>query len=101
MGTALSSGLVAVTSATQVGHTGKQKLNSITAIGDGTNAATVTVYDNGSAAASGTVLAQAVVAASTTNRTVSIVFNTPVRADNGLVIVVAGTGAQGHITYGG
>lgn len=76
----------------------KTRLCTVTVVGDGTNAATVTVYDNASAA-SGTILAQAVVAATTTNRTEHLVFFNPIQAFNGLTVVVSGTGALGYLTY--
>lgn len=97
MGLALSSGLVAATAATVL-CTGKCILSGVVAISDGTNTATVTVYDNASTA-SGTVLAQ--VTSPAGQGTNSISFVTPIRADNGLVIAVTGTGTPNGILYFG
>lgn len=97
--TALSSGLINATAATQVGQPGRQYLSGVTVITDNTNTATITVYDNGSGAASGTVLAK--LTATVTTGANSLAFITPVRAELGLVVSVTGSGApQGIIYYG-
>ena len=96
--TALSSGLLSA-GTVQVGQPGRQYLSGVTIVTDNTNIATITVYDNGSGVASGTVLAK--LTATVTTGANSLAFVTPVRAENGLVVVIAGTGApQGIVYYG-
>lgn len=90
---ALSSGLLAAGTTTVVSR--KSLLNGVVAISDGTNTATVTVYDNASTA-TGTVLAKAV--ATSAAPTSSNFTTNHVRADNGITVVVAGTGS-GAIIY--
>jgi hypothetical protein len=75
----------------------KDYLNAVVVNADGTNIATVIVYDNASAA-SGKVLAKVVVPAS--SRTQSIVFNRGVQSSNGLYISIAGIGAEAQVYYG-
>lgn len=77
--------------------TGKNRINSIMAVGDGTNAGTLLIYDNTSAA--GTVLAQ--VAVGSQHHTAYISFPNPIYAENGLYASLSGTGATYVITYGG
>ena len=99
MASAISSGLIGATAAQQVGQPGRNLLNGLIVVSDSTNPATVTVYDNGSGVASGTVLAK--LTATVTTGANSLAFVTPVRAENGLVVVIAGTGApQGIVYYG-
>lgn len=90
---AKSSGLLAAGTTVVVDR--KSYLNSVTVVSDGTNAATVVVYDN-SSAASGTALAKA---STSTSGTVHLNFESHVRADNGLTVEVSGTGAGAVITY--
>lgn len=92
--TALTTGLLAVGTTTVL--TGRSFLNSIQLFGDGTNAPTVTVYDN--TAGSGTILARV-----TGPATGVYQFFTPsfaLRGDVGLTIVVAGTNATAIVGYG-
>lgn len=95
-GTAKSSGLLGV--ATTLVTVGKGMLSSVQAISDGTNTATVTIYDYDSASASGDVLAKVVVPGA--QGTISVSLGTPLRCDLGLVVVVSGTGAGAIIGYG-
>lgn len=95
-GTAKSSGLLGV--ATTLVMVGKGMLSSVQAISDGTNAATVTVYDYDSASASGDVLAKVLVPGA--QGTISVALETPIRYDLGLVVVVSGTGAGAIVGYG-
>lgn len=88
---AKSSGSLGLGTTTVVSR--KTRLNSVSVISDGTNAATVIVYDN--TAASGTILAR--MNAGTTMA--SIVFQNPVQASVGLTVVVSGVGATAVITY--
>lgn len=96
MGLAISSGILTV--GTTVITTGKAILSGVMVVSDSTNAATVTVYDNATTG-SGTVLAKCT--ATTTTGANSIAFVTPVRADNGITVVVTGTGNPQAIVYTG
>lgn len=94
--TAQSSGLLSA--GTTSVWTGKGVLSGVMVITDNVNTATVTVYDNPSAA-SGTVLAQC--SATSITGANSLAFVTPVRCDNGLTVVVSGTGSPKAIVYFG
>jgi hypothetical protein len=72
------------------------KLRGLQVLADGTNAATVVLYDNASAA-SGTVLAKVVVDATLTTDAASIPEDGIVCA-NGIYADVTGTGAE-YIVY--
>jgi len=74
----------------------KSMLSGLLIISDGTNVATVTVYDNASTGA-GKVLAKGV--ATVTTGVNSLAFVTPIRADLGITVVVAGTGAPQAVVY--
>lgn len=92
--TAVSSGAIAVGTVTLA--TGHNYVDSIILTADGTNAATVTVYDGTSA--TGTILAVVKVAAVSVYSHVA--FSKALRADLGITAVVAGTGAVAYIGYG-
>lgn len=77
---------------------GANRINSVTLITDGTNAATITVYDNASTA-SGKVVAKAT--ASGAQNTVQIRFDNPVYCEAGIYCVVSGTGAAYIVHFGG
>ena len=77
---------------------GRNRINAITLLGDGTNAASLIIYDNASAA-SGLVLAKVTQLATT--RLTHILFDNPVFAENGLYADVTGTGAEYIVYYGG
>ena len=95
-GRAKSSGLLS--SGTTVVATGANTLSGVIVISDTANPATITVYDNASAA-SGTILAKLTATVNTGANSMALV--TPIRADNGLVVVVSGTGTPtGLIMYG-
>jgi hypothetical protein len=95
MSLGISSGLLNA-GTTQVA-TGKSILSGVMVVSDSTNPATVTVYDN--TVASGTVLAK--LTATVTTGANSLALTTPIRADNGLCVVVSGTGTpQAVIVYG-
>lgn len=93
MNSSLCSGALSA-SATVSGH--KDYLNGVLVTTDGTNAATVIVYDN--TAASGTILAKAVVAGATNQQ--HITFTRGVQASIGLYVSIAGTGAGAIVYYG-
>lgn len=92
--TSRPSGALATGSTTTL-RSGHSFLCSIQATTDGTNDAVVTVYDN--TAASGTVVAVLTVPGATKHG--SIIFNYLPRADLGLTVTVAGTGATAYVTY--
>lgn len=92
--TAISSGLRTADAAIYVG---RGTLNGLVVNTDGTNAATVTLYDNATTN-SGTVLAQVIVAGA--DRTRDVIFNLATRCLNGIYADVTGTGAA-YIVYFG
>lgn len=75
--------------------TGKAGLVSVIVHGDGTNAASLIIYDN--TAASGTKVFQALLLATETVR--QFFFPHPVKAEIGLFADVSGTGASYSIYY--
>lgn len=76
--------------------TGINYIDSIQVFTDGTNAATVSVYDNTSAA--GKIAAQVLVPGATLHN--SVTFRIGVRMDTGIFIAISGTGASAIVTYG-
>lgn len=72
------------------------RLHGVIAIADGTNAATVTIYDNASAAA-GTELAQIIVDATLTYESFNLEGG--IEAKNGLYVALAGTGAKAIVLF--
>ena len=95
MASSRSSGLK---TADAVIQTGRNRINAVTLLGDGTNAASLILYDNASAA-SGTVLAKVTALAAT--RLTHILFENPVIAEDGIYADVSGTGAEYIVYYGG
>jgi dienelactone hydrolase len=95
MASATTSGLKTADAAIAVGV---NRVNTLTILTDGTNAATVVLYDNPSAA-SGTVLAKGICIGA--DRTLHMVFENPVKASTGIYADVTGTGAEYIVTYGG
>lgn len=95
MASSISSGLK---TANAVIASGKNRINSVTLITDGTNAGTIVIYDNASAA-SGTVLAK--VKCSGAGLVQHVVFENPVVAQDGIYADVTGTGAEYIVYYGG
>jgi len=92
--TSISSGLL---TASGVVSAYKNYLNGLVAQADGTNVATVIIYDNPSAA-SGTVIAKVVIPAG--SRTQEILFDKAIRADTGLYASISGTGAEATVYFG-
>lgn len=92
--TCISSGLQSASTSI---YTGRGTLNAVTVISDGTNAATVTIYDN-AIAASGNVLSVVTISGGMDGQTVA--WNLAVRCLNGLYCSVAGTGCQAIVYYG-
>lgn len=93
--TANPSGALAVGTTTL--WTGKCTLNSIQVVTDGTNTATVTVYDN--TAASGTIVALVKILGA--NLFGGCDFSNALKCENGITVVVAGTGATAYVGFGG
>lgn len=95
-GRARSSGLL--NSGTTVVSSGAQTLSGVIVLSDSVNPATITVYDNASVA-SGTILARLTATVNTGANSLALV--TPIRAENGLVVSITGTGTPtGLILYG-
>ena len=90
----LTSGAIGPGTVTVVNR--KSFLNSVALTGDGTNAATAIVYDNASVA-SGKILASLRVLAG--GETVHQEFTYPVRADEGITVIVTGIGAVATVAY--
>ena len=76
--------------------TGKNRVNAISVIGDGVNAATLTVFDN--TTGSGKVLAQVLVKAADFQN--HVIWTFPVYAEVGLFATLTGTGAKYIVYYG-
>jgi len=77
--------------------TGRNRINSVILLADGTNAASLVIYDNASAA-SGKVLASLKVKATDVQK--EVVFTFPVIAENGIYADVTGTGASYIVHFG-
>lgn len=95
MGTSLSSG---VQSAGGVIFAGRNRVNAITILTDGTNAATLELYDNATTN-SGTVRVKGkCVGASLVNH---IIFENPVLFSDGIYAGITGIGASYIVFFGG
>lgn len=75
---------------------GKNQLRGISVNTDGTNAATVIVYDNTTAA--GKILMKVAVPGASLHGGFSL--DNPARAENGLYVSIAGTGAHCNVYFG-
>lgn len=73
------------------------RLHGVSVGADGTNAATVIIYDNASAA-SGVVLAKVIIDATSTHESV-VLPDCGVEANNGLYLDIGGTGAEVVVYY--
>lgn len=93
--TAIATGALATGSTTTV-LTGRGLLNSLQVVTDGTNAGTITVYDN--TAGSGKVVAVLTVLGATLSDSFTPTF--AIRTDIGLTFVVSGTGAVAYASFG-
>lgn len=76
---------------------GRNRINAITFLGDGTNASTLIVYDN--TAGSGKVIAKLVNKA--TDQQNHVIFTNPVIAENGIYGSLSGTGGNYIVYFGG
>jgi hypothetical protein len=94
MASSISSGVL---NADTLIFTGRNRINALTVFTDGTNAATVDLYDNTSAANKIAVKNVCVGA----NRINHIIFENPVIMENGIYADVTGTGASFIVYYGG
>jgi len=94
MASSLSSGRL--TTSTLI-FNGRNRINAITLIADGTNAASISIYDNN--AATGKVAAK--VSAKAGEVLVHVVFENPVFLDLGLYAALTGTGAEAFVFFGG
>lgn len=92
---AIATGALASASTTTVAS-GRAFLNSLQVTTDGTNAGTVTVYDN--TAGSGKVIAVLTVLGASLNGSLPLGFG--IRCDLGLTFVVSGTGATAYASWG-
>ena len=94
MASSISSGVL---NADTLIFTGRNRINALTVITDGTNAATVSLYDNTSAANKIAVQGKCVGA----NLEKHYIFENPVIMENGIYADVTGTGATFIVFYGG
>lgn len=76
--------------------TGRNRINAITFLGDGTNPSTLIVYDNTSG--SGKVIAKLVNKAADQQN--HVIFTFPVYCENGIYAALAGTGGNYIVYYG-
>ncbi len=95
MGTSISTGLQTTD---QLIFTGRNRINAVSLLGDGTNAATLTIYDNTSA--TGKVVAKTKLGASHPHSQ-HILFENPVLCEAGIYADVTGTNAEYIIYFGG
>ena len=79
---------------------GRNRVNGITLLSDGTNACSVILYDNATAA-SGTVLGKVSIGAASLKKTEHVLFENPVICENGIYADVTGTGAEYIVYFGG
>jgi hypothetical protein len=88
-----------ITVGTTLLFTGKCTFNSAQLISDGTNACSVKVYDARTAVAAKQIVQLNVPATTTVPATV--VFNNAIKCEDGMTVVVAGTGATALINFNG
>lgn len=94
MASSISSGVL---NADTLIFTGRNRINALTVLTDGTNAATVDLYDNTSAANKIAVKGKCL----GLNLINHIIFENPVIMENGIYADVTGTGATFIVYYGG
>lgn len=75
---------------------GRQMFRGVSINTDGTNAATVVIYDNATAA-SGKIIGTFACPGATLNR--DVIFNEPVRVYNGIYASISGTGASCNVYF--
>lgn len=94
MATSISSGVL---NADTLLFTGRNRVNAITVLTDGSNAATVELYDNTAASGTKRVVGKCVGA----NLINHIIFENPVLFESGIYADVTGTGATFIVFFGG
>jgi hypothetical protein len=101
MSTSRSSGLISVGTVTLSSTV--NYINGVSVISDSTNTATVTIYDSADGLTNMTAAKTlAKVSATTTTGSNSLAFTNPIRCENGITVVVSGTGSPTAIVlYGG
>jgi hypothetical protein len=75
---------------------GKNRLNALSIIGDGTNAGTVTIYDN--TTNSGKIVAQGLTRTSDVQQ--HIIWTYPVVVEKGIYVTITGTNCKAIVYYG-
>lgn len=85
-----------VLSASSLTYTGRNRINAVSLFGNGTNTATLDIYDNTSAA--GKVAVRVQVRASDYQN--HVIFTQPVLMENGIFNQLTGTGANYILYYG-
>ena len=90
----ISSGLKTTS---QLIATGRNRINAITFLGDGTNVSTLNIYDN--TTIGGKIVAKVVNKA--TDQQNHVIFTNPVIVENGLYAELTGTGGNYILYYGG
>lgn len=94
MATSISTGVL---NADTLIFTGRNRVNAITVLTDGTNSATVELYDNTTNTGSKNVVGKCLGA----NLINHFIFENPVLFENGIYADVTGTGATYIVFYGG
>ena len=97
MASSRSSGLKSADAAIAAG---RNRVNAITLLSDGTNACSVILYDNATAA-SGTEVGKVSIGAASLKKTEHVVFENPVICELGIYADVTGTGAEYIVYFGG
>ena len=92
-----SSQSTGVLNANTLVFSGRQRINALTVFTDGTNDATVSLYDN--TAASGKIAVKGLCVGA--NKVAHFIFENPVFMQDGLYAAVSGTGATFIVYYGG
>lgn len=85
-----------VLSANSLTATGRNRINAVSLFGNGTNTATLDIYDNTSA--TGKIAVRVQVRASDYQN--HVIFTQPVLMDNGIYNQLTGTGANYIVYYG-
>ena len=101
MASSKSSGLLSADANAIAG--GRNRINAVTLISDGTNACSVVIYDalTAGAGTAGTTLAKVSIGAASLKKTEHVVFENPVWCDVGISADVTGTGAEYIVYFGG
>ena len=90
----ISSGVL---SASAQVFTGKNRINALTVLTDGTNPATIEIYDNTDASGKKAVVGNCVGA----NLTNHYIFENPVLIETGIYVNITGAGATCIVFFGG